>query len=72
MASFCPVLHSNAGCACEEGDCAKFEEFGMCCDRCMEAGHRDADSWFRLANGEIWCSACVQKFAYQARAIGVL
>lgn len=55
----CPVVHSNyPDCGCAEGECEVFDEFGMACDKCGAAGHRDSDGWAMQPDGEIWCCQC--------------
>lgn len=55
----CPVLAANyPACGCPDGECEVFDEFGMACDNCDHAGHRDAQGWMMMNDGSVWCSEC--------------
>lgn len=55
----CPVLAANyQSCGCPEGECDAFDEFGMACDNCDAAGHREAMGWTLNEDGSVWCLQC--------------
>jgi hypothetical protein len=59
MSDGCPVLATNhPACECAEGECEVFDEFGMACDNCDVAGHREADGWVLNRDGSVWCVSC--------------
>jgi len=66
--SGCPVLASNyPECGCADGECEAFDEFGMACDKCFHAGHRDAQGWVMQADGSVWCSRCCEEATEEAK-----
>jgi hypothetical protein len=57
----CPVMAANyPACGCAEGECEVFDEFGMACDNCDRAGHRETDGWRLNADGSVWCQQCAE------------
>lgn len=55
----CPVLATNwPKCGCADGECELFDEFGMACDNCDAAGHRDAQGWRLQDDGRVFCAQC--------------
>jgi hypothetical protein len=76
MSGYCPVLASNyPACGCPEGDCDAFDEFGMACDNCDAAGHRDAQGWTMNKDGSVWCLRCSEGLgpypAPEPREVGI-